>query len=222
MFGKKHVETAEATILFVKYHRSGSIFAKDPRDRSATFEVILEVRTQDGQLFRTEIQQFFEREPHVGDVVKVQYVPKSKQVKVITKGDARYDVRAFVHTTDLAAKAEHDALLAAPAGTPLPQTLAYDEEVSRFTLEAHKELRNALLRSSSEGTATVLSIQEMGQAVPPLVGYIVEVEVRPRFGGAPFTVEMDAWLDLKTHPIAPGSIVQVRYDPQNFFNIILL
>lgn len=222
MFGKKHVEAAEATILFVKYHSSGSIFAKDPRDRSATFEVILEVRIQDGQPFRTEIHHFFEREPHVGDVVKVQYDPKSKQVKVVTKGDARYDVRAFVHATDLAAKAEHDALLAAPAGTPLPQTLAYDGEVSRFSLEAHKELRNELLRNSSEGTATVLRIQEMGQAVPPLVGYIVEVEVRPRFGSAPFTVEMDAWLDLRTHPIAPGSIVQVRYDPQNFFHIILL
>ena len=62
----------------------------------------------------------------------------------------------------------------------------------------------------------------MGQAVPPLVGYVVEVEVRPRFGGAPFTVELDAWLDLRTHPIAPGSTVQVRYDPQNFFHIILL
>lgn len=222
MFGKKHVEAAEATILFVKYSSSGSIFARDTRDGSATFEVILEVRIRDGQPFRTEIKQFFEREPHVGDVVKVQYDPKSKQVKVVTKDDARYDEDAFVHATDLAAKAEHDALLAAPAGTPLPQTMAHDIEVSRFTLEAHKELRNDLLRRGSEGTATVLSIQEMGQAVPPLVGYIVEVEVRPRFGGAPFTVEMDAWLDLRTHPIAPGSIVQVRYDPQNFFSIIML
>lgn len=220
MFGK-HVEAAEATILFVKYHSSGSIFARDPRDRSATFEIILEVRTQDGQLFRTEIKQFFEREPHVGDVVQVQYDPKSKQVKVVTKGDARYDERAFVRAADLAAKAEHEALLAAPAGTPWPQTMAYDAEVSRFTLEAHQELRNTLQRSGSEGTATVLSIQEMGQAVPPLVGYIVEVEVRPHFG-APFTVEMDAWLDLRTNPIAPGSIVQVRYDPQNFFDIIIL
>lgn len=221
MFGK-HVEAAEATILFVKYHSSGSIFAKDPRDRSATFEIIVEVRTRDGQPFRTEIQQFFEREPHVGDVVRVHYNPKSKQVKVITKGDARYDVRAFVHATDLAAKAEHDALLAAPAGTPLPQTLAYDAEVARLTLQEHNELRNALQYGSAEGTATVLSIQEMGQAVPPLVGYIVEVDVRPHFGGAPFTVEMDAWLDLSIHSIAPGSTVQVRYDPQNFFRIILL
>jgi len=216
MFGKKHVEAAEATILFAQYHSTNTFL------NYRIYEVILEVRTRDGQTFRTDMKQHFFRIPQVGDVVKVEYDPKSKQVKVVTKGDARYDVEAFLHATDLANKAQHDAILSAPAGTPLPQTLAYDAEVSRLQLEEHKKLRNELLPSSSEGTATVLSIQEMGEAVPPLVGYIVEVEVRPNFGGAPFTVEMDAWLDLRTHPIVPGSTVQVRYDPQNFFHIILV
>lgn len=128
----------------------------------------------------------------------------------------------FGKRKDPARKTEHDGMLAASAGTPLPQTTAYDAEVSRFTLEEHNKLRSELLRSGTEGIATVLSIQEMGQAVPPLVGYVVEVEVRPSFGGAPFTMEMDAWLDLRTNPIAPGSTVQVRYDPQNFFDIIIL
>ena len=211
MFGK-HFEAAEATVLFIEMRSHGL-----PK---SLYELILEVRTQNGQPFRTNIKEHFTSflEPTVGDVVKVQYDPKSKEVKVDIKGDARYDQ----HAKDRARKAEYDALLAAPAGTPLPQTLAYDAEVSRFTLEAHKKLRNELLLSSSEGTATVLSIQEMGQAVPPLVGYVVEVEVRPRLGGVPFTVELDAWLDLRTHPIAAGSTVQVRYDPQNFFNIIVL
>jgi len=211
MFGK-HFEAAEATVLFIEMRGHGH-----PK---SLYELILDVRTRDRQTFRTSIKEHFITflEPTVGDVVKVQYDPKSKEVKVDIKGDSRYDL----HAKDLARKAEHDALLAAPAGTPLPQTMAYDAEVSRFTLEAHKKLRNELLLSSSEGTATVLSIQEMGQAVPPLVGYVVEVKVRPLFGGAPFTVELDAWLDLRTNPIAPGSTVQVRYDPQNFFNIILL
>lgn len=216
MFGKKHVETAEATVLFAQYHSTNTFL------NYRIYKVILEVRTQDGQTFRTEIKQHFFHIPAVGDVVKVEYDPKSKQVKVVTKGDARYDVEAFMHAADLANKAKHDAILSAPAGTPLPQTLAYDAEVSRLQLEEHQKLRDELLRSSSEGTATVLSIQEMGEAVPPLVGYVVEVEVRPNFGGAPFTVEMDAWLDLRTHPIVPGSTVQVRYDPQNFFHIILV
>ena len=211
MFGK-HFETAEATVIFIEMRHHGL-----PK---SLYELILDVRTQQGQTFRASIKEHFVPflEPTVGDVVKVQYDPKSKEVKVDTKGDARYDQ----HAKDIARKAKHDAILAAPVGTPLPQTMAYDAEVSRFTLEEHNKLRNKLLLSSSEGTATVLSIQEMGQAVPPLVGYVVEVEVRPHFGGAPFTVEMDAWLDLKTHPIAPGSTVRVRYDPQNFFDIILL
>lgn len=215
MFGK-HLEAAEATILFAQYHSTNTFL------NAQIYEVILEVRTQDGQTFRTDMKQHFSRLPHVGDVVKVEYDPKSKKVKVVTKGDARYDVEAFVHAADLANKATHDAILSAPAGTPLPQTLAYDAEVSRLQLEEHTKLRNALLRSGSEGTATVLSIQEMGQAVPPLVGYVVEVEVRPNFGGASFSMEMDAWLDLRARPIAPGSTVQVRYDPQNFFDIIIV
>ncbi|HET8843086.1 MAG TPA: hypothetical protein VFN35_16605 [Ktedonobacteraceae bacterium] len=236
MFGK-HFEAAEATILFVKYHSSGSIFAKDPRDRSATFEVILEVCTQDGQPFRTEIRQFFERPPHVGDVVRVQYDPKSKQVKVVTKGDARYDVRAFVHATDLAAKAEHDALLAAPAGTPVPlpqaaQQTAADEEQSRFALEEHKKRRNELLLIGYEGIATVLSIQERRVtlpplfdfviAVPPLVCYRVEVEFFPRIGGTPVYNAPEAWLDPGNNPIIPGSTVRIRYNPKNFFDMIIL
>lgn len=192
MFGK-HLEAAEATVVFSEMRRH------------TLYELTLDVRTQDGQMFRTRIKEHFVPPlvvPSVGDVVKVQYDPKSKEVKVDLKGAARDDQ----HSKDLAS----------------PQTQAYDIEVSRFTLEAHNELRNTLQRRGSEGTATILSIQEMGQAVPPLVGYVVEVEVRPHSGGAPFTMEMDAWLDLRTNPIGPGSTVQVRYDPQNFFDIIIL
>src|SRR5258706_9470357 len=210
MFGK-HFEPAEATVVFIEMRSHGL-----PK---SLYELILDVRTQDGQMFRTSIKEHFvpSLDPSVGDVVKVQYDPKSKVVKVDINGDSRYDQ----HAKELARKAEHDAILAAPAGTPLPQTMTHDVEVSRLQLEEHNKLRNELLLSSSEGTATVLSIQEMGEAVPPLVGYVVEVEVRPLFGGAPFTVELDAWLDLRTNPIAAGSTVQVRYDPQNFFRIII-
>lgn len=211
MFGK-HFETAEATVVFIEMRSHGL-----PK---SLYELILDVRTQDGQMFRTSIKEHFTPflDPSVGDVVKVQYDSKNKVVKVDIKGDPRYDQ----HAKDLASKAEHDAILAAPAGAPLPQTLAHDVEVSRLQLEEHNQLRKELLLSSSEGTATILSIQEMGEAVPPLIGYVVEVEVRPRFGGASFTCEMDAWLDLRTNPIAPGSTVQVRYDPRNFFRIVIL
>ena len=84
MFGK-HFEAAEATVLFAQYHSTNTFL------NYRIYEVILEVRTRDGQTFRTDIKQHFFRIPTVGDVVKVEYDPKSKQVKVVTKGDARYD-----------------------------------------------------------------------------------------------------------------------------------
>lgn len=230
MFGK-HFEAAEATILFVTYHSGGYHGEGDWRnsaDGYATFEVILEVRTQDGQTFRTDIKEYFSLRPRVGDVVKVDYDPKSKKVKVVTKGDARYDVRAFVHAADLADKAKRDALLSAPAGTPLPQTfdrvnLREKErtEDTRVELEEQKKLRDELLLNGSEGTATILRIWELGAAVPPLARYVLKVEVRPLLGGAPFTCSLRTFLDPRTTPIAAGSTLPVRYDPQDTSRIIL-
>jgi hypothetical protein len=230
MFGK-HVEAAEATILFVKYHSGGYHGEGDLRnsaDGYATFEVILEVRTQDGQTFRTDIKQYFSLRPRVGDVVKVEYDTKSKKVKVVTKGDARYDVRAFVQAADLADKAKRDAILSVPAGTPLPQTLDQASqrakertEDTRLELEEHKKLCIELLLSGSEGTATVLRIWERGASVPPLVRYVLKVEVRPLLDGALFTCSLRAFLDPRTKSIVAGSTVPVRYDPQDTSRIIL-
>ncbi len=129
MFGK-HFEAAEATILFIKYHSGGYHGEGDRRnsgDGYATYEVILEVRTRDGQTFRTDIKQYFSLRPRVGDVVKVKYDPKSKKVKV---------------------------------------------------------------------------------------------EVRPRLDGAPFTCSLRTFLDPRTTPIASGSTLPVRYDPQDTSRII--
>lgn len=222
MFGK-HFEVAEATVLFSEFRNGGSGYA--------TFEVILDVRTQDGQTFRTSIKQVFLTylQPRVGDVVKVQYAPKSKKVKIITKGDARYDLHIAARTS----KAKHDAILTAPAGTPLPgvswpqipdrASLREKErtENARLELEEQKKLRDELLLSGSEGMATVLRIWERGAAVPPLVRYVLKVEVRPGSSDAPFTRSLRTFLDPKTHTIAAGSTVPVRYDPQDTSRIIL-
>jgi hypothetical protein len=111
MFGK-HFEAAEATVLFVEILNSFTNTEWQP------YQFILEVRTQSGQTLRTTVKEHFVlfNHPEVGDVVKVQYDPKSQQVKLDTKGDIRYDV----HAKELARKAQRDAILSAPAGTPLP------------------------------------------------------------------------------------------------------
>lgn len=124
-------------------------------------------------------------------------------------------------------KANNDERLAASTGTPLPpiaQASLQDEELaelSRLELEEHNKLRNELLLSGSEGSATVLSIFEMGAAVPPLLGYIVDVEVKPLFDGPRFTRSLAIWADPRTNTITDGSTVQVRYDPQDTSRIII-
>jgi len=126
-------------------------------------------------------------------------------------------------------KAQHDQMLAASGGTSLPyQTPAQANtedpelaELSRLELEEHKILRDELLFTGSEGSATVLSIFEMGTAVPPLVGYLIDVEVKPVMGGPRFTRSLADWLDPRTNRIVAGSTVQVRYDPQDTSRIII-
>jgi hypothetical protein len=71
MFGK-HFEAAEATVVFIEMRSHGL-----PK---SLYELILDVRTQDGQTFRTSIKEHFVPflDPSVGDVVKVQYDPMQK------------------------------------------------------------------------------------------------------------------------------------------------
>jgi hypothetical protein len=233
MFGK-HFEEAEATVLFIamdthtkEWHNS----AAEPRE---LFEVILDVRPHNGQLFRTSIKEHFNpyHSPNVGDVVKVQYDPKSKEVKITTKGDIRYDQ----HAKELARQAQHDQILAAPAGTPLYSTGGQpgyptggqaggeDEELAelvRLELEEYRQRCNELQLNGSDGSATVLHIDEVGAAVPPLVCYAVDVEIRPLLGGARFTRTVAAWVDPRTHPIVVGSTVQVKYSQDTSRAIIL-
>ena len=68
MFGK-HFEAAEATVVFIQMLSHGL-----PK---SLYELILDVRTQDGQMFRTSIKEHFAPflDPSVGDVVQVQYDP---------------------------------------------------------------------------------------------------------------------------------------------------
>ena len=225
MFGK-HFEEAEAKVLFIELDHIKA-WRNTSAEPSELFEVILEVRTRDGQLFRTNIKEHFNpyHSPSVGDIVKVQYDPKSKAVKVITKGDARYDLRARKE----AQRARHDEILAAPAGTPLPSTGGYPgsddddlAELVRMELEEYQQQRNMLMQNGADGSGLILHCDAVGAAVPPLVCYAVDVEIRPLLGGAPFTCSLPAWVDPYTHPIVVGSTVQVKYDPHDTSRAIIL
>lgn len=219
LFGK-HFEEAEATVLFVEMLTAYTNTGYQP------YQFILEVRTQSGQTFRTTVKEHFVlfNHPEVGDVVKVQYDPKSQQVKLDTKGDIRYDA----HTKELARKAHYDAILSAPPGTPLPKTPVaspqMDPELLQLAqgeLAQQHKLQQELLRSGTAGTATILGVNEMGLSIPPLVVYLVDVQVKPASGGAAFPCSFITWIDPGQRTLVPGNSISVIYDPQNSSRIII-
>lgn len=117
MFG--HRESAQATVL---YTQDVSGEWEDQRHRKMEFG--LEVHPSIGQAFRAKATHhflWFTPYPQVGEVVNVKYHPKSLKVSLDLKGDLRYGekgARIQKQAKRQAAQARHDALLAAPPGTP--------------------------------------------------------------------------------------------------------
>lgn len=132
MFG--HHESAQATVL---YAQDVSGEWEDKRHRKIEFG--LEVHPSTGQAFRTKATHhfiWFTPYPQVGDVINVKYDPKSLKVSLDLKDDLRYGEKGEHLQKQVqrqAAQARHDALLAAPPGTPQKpeeQGLAEDDEHS--------------------------------------------------------------------------------------------
>lgn len=117
MFG--HRESALATVL---YTQDVSGEWEDRRHRKIEFG--LEVHASTRQAFRTKATHhfiWFTPYPQVGDVINVKYHPKSLEVSLDLKDDLRYSEkgeRLQKQAKRQAAQAQHDALLAAPPGTP--------------------------------------------------------------------------------------------------------
>ena len=118
MFG--HHESAQATVL---YAQDVSGAWEDRRHRKIEFG--LEVHPPTGQAFRAKTTHhfiIFTPYPQVGDVVYVKYDPKSLEVQLDVNNDNRYGEKGQKRQRDVereAAQAQHDALLAAPPGTPI-------------------------------------------------------------------------------------------------------
>ena len=118
MFG--HHESAQATVLYAQDVSGGW---EDRNHRKMEFG--LEVHPSSGQAFRAKTTHhfiIFTPYPQVGDVVYVKYDPKSLEVQLDVNDDNRYGEKGLKRKRDVereAARAQHDALLAEPPGTPL-------------------------------------------------------------------------------------------------------
>lgn len=159
MFGK-HLEPAEATVLFVELSSSHHIY-----------EFILDVRTASGKVFRVDKKQEFIpfTHPEVGDVVKVKYNPKNMKVEFDLKGDIRYDARA----REAAARARRDAILSSQPGTPLPPdplTATFQDRFqstsdagTALNLDLNEIMNKAFSGNTFPSGATVIHVESNGQ-----------------------------------------------------------
>lgn len=214
MFGK-HLEPAEATVLFVEIQ--GNVTRNTAHGVQRKYALILDVRTPTGHVFRAPTQEYFVlfSHPKVGDRVKVRYDPKSLKVELDTKGDRRYDMAA----QDLAQKAERAAILAAPAGTPLLQD---GKQQAHQALREHMILRKELLSTGAEGMGTILRMVDACLPFPPFVSYRVDARVVPAVNGFAFECACTIWVNTRNRPLGlqPGDCFPVRYDPRDPSRIV--
>lgn len=118
MFG--HHESAQATVLYAQ-----DVTGTWEDAHHVKIEFVLEVRPPAGQAFRAKATHhfiMFTDYPQVGDVVNVKYNPKSLEAELDLKDDIRYGELGLKHKEQAqrqAGKAQRDALLSAPPGTPL-------------------------------------------------------------------------------------------------------
>jgi hypothetical protein len=119
MFG--HHESAQAKVLLAEM-----VFGFWEEEHHTNYEFVLEVYPPSGQAFRAKTKHHFLNftpHPEVGHMVNVTYDPKSLEVKLDLKDDIRYGEKGLKHNLQVerqAEKAQRDALLSAPPGTPLP------------------------------------------------------------------------------------------------------
>lgn len=86
------------------------------------FDLIVDVHPEGAAPFRTEVRKHFGsmHAPQAGDRIGVRCNPRTRRVRLRTKGDPRYDRSIYHDAGKQAAQAEHDRLLRSPPGTPPP------------------------------------------------------------------------------------------------------
>ncbi len=232
MFG--HHESAQATVL---YTQDVSGVWEDRRHRKMEFG--LEVHPPTGQAFRAKATHhflWFTPYPQVGDVVNVKYDPKSLEVQLDVNDDNRYGEKGLKRQRDVereAAQAQHDALLAAPPGTPLPsaaslggagmadldpelQELLQLEEAERQAAQAAGQqwaAQGAQMPAGFPGTAAPLNSQAgMGLAETQMLhrelantGASGQAKIlRKQQAGQPFQQFIPFFVEVQVQPDALG------------------
>src|SRR5438552_2264117 len=111
-------DRAPATVLDVQLlnHRA------DGEHTRPHYEFIVDVRPVTGAPFRTTVRQRLARMtrvPQIGDEVTAAYAVDRRHTRLELVGDPRFDLSLFAAQVDRAQAARRDAILDAPAGSPV-------------------------------------------------------------------------------------------------------
>ena len=115
---------------------------------TSTFDLILDVFPDGGQPFRAETHHQFSavRAPDVGDSLKVRCNPEKHAVKIDISDDERFNPKIFRAENKRKREEEHDRLMNAAPGSPVPGDAADIEARIRDREATLKELDERLER----------------------------------------------------------------------------
>lgn len=89
-------------------------------------------------------------------------------------------------------------------------------------LSARAADRNALLATGAVGQARVLGLQGTGTLINHDPQVVLDLEVHPTTGGAPFRTRCTTIVSqLQIPQVQPGCAVPVRFDPMNLQRVAL-
>jgi hypothetical protein len=133
MFGFNKMTQSGAAKVVSCNPKLGGMSSTDSKGRSScAFNVILDVYPDGAQPFRAETKHWFSelRFPDPGDTLKVRCNPEKKRVKIDLTGDERFNPKIFRKENEEQQQREHDELLKAPPGTPVPDEPGADENLN--------------------------------------------------------------------------------------------
>jgi hypothetical protein len=99
------------------------------------YDFILDVYPNGAPPFRTEVRKHFgsSHHPDAGDTLKVRCNPEKHAVEIDVSEDKRFNRKLYHGADERERKKEHDRVLNAPPGTPVPDNYASsDDELAAY------------------------------------------------------------------------------------------
>ena len=154
MFGyHKMTHAGTAKVVSCDPHYGGMTKTDSHGRSSCKFDVILDVYPDGAEPFRAETREWFSelRSPDPGDSLRVRCNPEKRAVEIDLSEDARFNPKIFRPANDAQRKQEHDELLKAPPGTPVPGEPSAVENLSSADENLMFDRKTGMIVKGREG-----------------------------------------------------------------------